>query len=117
MVAKVEHQEKEVAEFYRAEFIHLLKVAAWEQRQADVLALELIVEEAKDEGKAAGAKLTERLTAAMASGDRLAQHAVWREREVCLAQIQASVDGATAQMRVVKMRRIACEDLASALGV
>ena len=84
-IANIRQQEQAVSEFYKEEFIQLLKDAAWEQRQADVLGQELIVEEAKEEGKAAGAELTVRLAAARASGDRQAQHAVWREQKVRLA--------------------------------
>lgn len=117
MTAQVKRDREEVNEFYVGEFIQLLKEAAWEQRQAEILACELIVEEAKDEGKAASTELTERLTEARLSGDRQAQHEIWREREVRLAQVQSRVDDATAQLRTVGIRRRACDALAKALGI
>jgi hypothetical protein len=69
-IDKIREQELAIPEFYAGEFLQLFKDAAWEQRQADILALELIVEEAKEEGKSAGLDLTARLEVARKAGDR-----------------------------------------------
>jgi hypothetical protein len=116
VIPEIQRRERTIPEFYVGEFVQLFKDAAWEQRQADVLALELAVEEAKDEGKAAGVELTARLEAARHAGDNKEQHAVWREREVRLAVVQARVDLATARLDFVGIRRQAYNDLAAALG-
>lgn len=115
-VADVRQQAREVPEFYLGEFAQLLKEAVWNHAQSFGLELELAVEEAKDEGKAASAELTARLEAAIKAGDRDGQHAVWREREVRLTVVQAKVDDATARIGYLDIRRRACEAVVTALG-
>ena len=74
------------------------------------------VESAEARGRAASIKLTARLRAARAAGDKAAEYAVWRDQGVMQASCQAKVDAAAKRVQVCSLQVGAYKSLASALA-
>jgi pyruvate/2-oxoglutarate dehydrogenase complex dihydrolipoamide acyltransferase (E2) component len=97
------------------EFLEMFKDAAVIQGQAELSDVEQALNEVKASNEAVAAELNVRLNAARAAGDRAAQHALWREREVRQAEGQAKVDELTRSLNPVGFRFDALKSLWSSL--
>lgn len=114
---KVRDMSAKSPEFYAGEFFDIFKDAAVAKSRAEMAECEQAVDEAKAEAATGTAQLQERLNAARASGDRQAEHDIWREREIRQAAVQAKIDEATKRIDPISMRLDACNELAAALGL
>ena len=104
-------------EFYVGEFIGVFKdmvISRTEREQADCVGA---LGDVKAEAAAASAELTARYRAASAAGDRVAEHAIWRDREARQEAAQAKVDAITKRAKLIALRLQTYVDLASALGI
>jgi hypothetical protein len=112
---KIREASASVPEFYLGEFFNVFKDAAVAQAGKEIADCQRAIEQAKAEANAATNELQARLEAALNTGDREAEHAVWRERETRQAACQAKIDTTTARMDPIGLRIGAIEDLATAL--
>jgi hypothetical protein len=103
-------------EFYIGEFFNMFKDVVVERFSAASADCERALREANAEAATVSADLQARLATAHAAGDRAAEHAVWREREVRQAACQAKVDAVTKRADVLGLRLGAFQELVSAMG-
>lgn len=115
--AQVRELSAKTPEFYVGEFFSRFKDEVVERCQAEAEACQQAVHDAHAEGATASAELQARFDAAHAAGDREAEHAVWRDREIGQAAVQAKVDAAGKRADVISLRLDACLELASTLGI
>jgi len=73
--------------------------------------------DANAEAATASDELQVRFDAARAAGDREAEHAVWRDREIRQVACQAKVDAASRRADIIGLRLGAVQELPSALGI
>ena len=104
-------------EFYPGEFLNIFKDAVVERIGAESADCEQALHDAKAEAATASGELQARLAEAHATGDRDAEHAVWREREIRQAECQAKVDAASKHADMLILRLGAFRELASAFGI
>jgi hypothetical protein len=103
-------------EFYAGEFFNRFKDAAVNLCRAEIEECRQVVRDVHAQADVLNAALQARLTAATATNDREAEHAVWRDRELLQAEAQAKIDQATRRTELVDFRLDAVERLASAIG-
>jgi inorganic triphosphatase YgiF len=115
--AHIQELSAQVPEFYIGEFFNMFKDAAVKRFRIEMADCEQTLRDAKADAASASAQLQARLDTARAAGDRVAEHAIWREREVRQKAYQAKVDAASSRMDVIGLRIKALPELASALGI
>lgn len=113
----VRRQERQVPEFYVAEFIDIFKRDLVTRFSAETQGLQQAIDDAKMEASVGTVELTARLEAASAADDQDAQHDVWREREERQRVVQEKVDASGALAEKFGVRLDAFQRLAAAVGV
>lgn len=114
--AQVRELSAKTPEFYAGEFVNLFKDAVVERVRIEAAHGEQALRDANAEADAASAELQVRFDEAHAAGNREAEHAVWRDREIRQAACQAKIDEVTRRADVLGLRLTAFQELASALG-
>jgi hypothetical protein len=104
-----------VPEFYALEFLNILKDAVLNVVNPEMAALEEAKNDVVDQKEVVVAEINVRLHAARAAGDRAAQHALWRESEVCRAEGQARIDELSRRLDSILLRLDALKSLRSSL--
>jgi hypothetical protein len=104
-------------EFFPGEFFNRFKPAMLARTQTEIDACKAQVRKIQEEAKTASAHLTERLHAAMASGDELAQHEIWRERDLRQAEAQEAIDAETQRISLIQFRLQAFTRIGQELGI
>jgi hypothetical protein len=115
--AQLHQISTDIPEFYIGEFFNIFKDAVVERLRAESADCQKALNDANAEAAAASTELQARLAAAHAGGDREAEHAVWREREIRQAECQAKVDAASNRGNVLSLRLGAFQELALAMGI
>ena len=105
-----------IPEFYALEFFDMFKDAVVNLTNSDMENTKRALNEVLGRNEAVAAELNVRLNAARAAGDRAAQHALWREREVRQAEGQAKVDELTRSLNPVGFRFDALREPLVVLG-
>jgi hypothetical protein len=104
-------------EFYAEELLDTtFKEALSNWGSAELADIEQTHSDANARTHALEAEMNARMNAARVSGDRDAEHALWREVEVRRAESQAEIDALTRRAHLVSVRLDACERLQASLG-
>jgi hypothetical protein len=115
--AQLRKASANIAEFYIGEFFNIFKDMVIERFRAESAECQQALRDANAEAATVSAELRIRLAAAHAAGDREAEHAVWREREIRQAACQAKVDAASKRVDMISLRLSVFQELASTLGI
>jgi hypothetical protein len=115
--AQVHELSAKIPEFYAEEFFDIFKDAVVERFRIETADCEQELRDANAEAATASDELQVRFDAARAAGDREAEHAVWRDREIRQVACQAKVDAASRRADIIGLRLGAVQELPSALGI
>ena len=113
---RIREQSDSIPEFYTGEFINMLKDAVLERCRIETADCERAAQAAKEEAARATNELQARLAAARAAHDRVAEHAVWRDRDTQQAACQAKLGAVTKRAGMLSLRLGAFKQLSSAVG-
>ncbi len=104
-------------EFYIGEFYEQVKVLVVKHARALVDACEHAVRDVQAEIEVEKRRLNALLGAARATGDRNAEHAVWKEIETLQAEKQAKIDEQQRRLYFPQLQIQTCKELAKTLNL